>query len=167
MEYTISDDFNVSVDQYWEVFFSEAYNTELWPALDIVWEPAKFERKGEGKDLVIERESKLTPKREVPALLKKLVKGAITYVERNTYRASTSSMETVTIPNFGADRIDNHGVYKIVDAGSGKCTRIWEGYCKCKIPLLGGKVEQFLVGEIKESYRRATEFTRDFHRRNA
>ena len=74
-------------------------------------------------------------------------------------------MKTVTIPSFGADRIDNHGTYSIKPLGDDKCVRVWEGSCSCKIPLVGGKVEQWLVGEIKESYRKATDFTRAYHKK--
>jgi hypothetical protein len=167
MEYRIEDTFDVSAADYWEIFFSDEYNAALWPALDIVRDQLKFEKRGEGSDLVIIREQKLLPKREVPKVLQKLVKGAITYVEKNEYRAADSVMKTKTIPSFGADRIDNHGLYRVEPRGDSKCARIWEGHCSCRIPLLGGRVESFLVGEIKESYRKATEFTRRYHKENA
>jgi hypothetical protein len=166
MEYRIEDIFDVSAQAYWDIFFSDEYNAELWPALDIQREQLKLEKTGEGKDLVILREQRLTPKREVPKVLQTLVKGAITYVEKNTYRAADSAMKTVTIPSFGADRIDNHGIYRIEPRGEDKCARIWEGHCSCRIALLGGKIEKFLVGEIKESYKRATEFTRRYHEKH-
>ena len=164
MEYRIEDTFDVSAQSYWDIFFSDEYNAELWPALDITREQLKLEKTGEGSDLVIVREQRLTPRREVPAVLKTLVSGAISYVEKNEYRAATSTMKTVTIPSFGADRIDNRGTYRVEPRGDDKCARIWEGHCSARIALLGGKLEKFLVGEIKESYRKATEFTRRYHR---
>ncbi len=164
MEYRIEDTFDVSAQAYWDIFFSDEYNAALWPALDIQREQLKFEKTGEGSDLVIIREQKLTPRREVPAVLRSLVSGAISYVEKNEYRAATSTMKTVTIPSFGADRIDNHGTYRVEPRGDDKCVRIWEGHCSARIALLGGKLEKFLVNEIKESYRKATEFTRRYHR---
>jgi hypothetical protein len=163
MEYRIEDTFDVSAQAYWDIFFSDEYNAALWPALDIEREQLKFEKTGEGNDLVIVREQRLVPRREVPKVLQKLVKGAISYVEKNTYRAADSAMKTVTIPSFGADRIDNHGLYRVEPRGDDKCARIWEGHCSARIALLGSRIEQFLVGEIKESYRKATEFTRRYH----
>jgi hypothetical protein len=166
MEYRIEDDFDVSAERYWEVFFSEDYNAALFPALDIDWQLISLDRQGEGKDLVIRRKQRLTPRREVPAIVAKFVKGAITYVEDNVYTAAKSSMTTVTTPNFAADRIDNHGTYRIEALGPAKCRRIWEAVCVCKVPLVGGKVEKILVEEVRESYRRATAFTRDWHARH-
>jgi hypothetical protein len=163
MEYRIEDDFDVTADRYWEVFFSEEYTSAMWPALDIKCEQLSFERTGEGSSLVIVRKQKLTPQRDVPKIIEKFVRGAISYVEENVFRASEQAMTTVTTPNFAADRIDNHGTYRLEAIGEGRVRRIWDAVCVCKIPLLGGKVEKILVDEVRESYRRATEFTRRWH----
>ncbi|MCX4247505.1 DUF2505 domain-containing protein [Paraliomyxa miuraensis] len=160
MEYRIEDDFDVSAERYWEIFFSDDYNEGLWPALDIKRELLKFDRQGEGAALRIHREQRLTPQREVPAFVKKLVSGAITYVEKNEFVAADSVMKTITIPGFAADRITTTGTYRLVPKGPGRCSRVWEGVCECRIPLLGGKVEKHLIDEVRESYRRATVFTR-------
>jgi hypothetical protein len=45
--------------------------------------------------------------------------------------------------------------------------RIWDGNCEVGIPLVGGKVEKILVDEVKESYRKATAFTRKWHAEHA
>ena len=162
MEYTIRDTFDVSADRFWEVFFSDAYNAGLWPALEVDYKALEFERKGEGKELRIRRAQELTPHRQAPKVVQKMVSGTITYVEKNDYDASTSAMKVVTIPNFATDRVDNHGTFRVQPMGEGKCERIWEGVCKVKIPLVGGQVEKYLVGEIQESYRKATDYTRKF-----
>jgi Protein of unknown function (DUF2505) len=160
MEYRIEDTFDVSAGRYWEIFFSDEYNAGLWPALDIVRELLAFERKGEGPSLRIHREQRLVPQREVPGFIKKLVSGAITYVEKNDFVAADNAMRTVTIPGFAADRITTTGTYRLEPLGDNRCKRVWQGVCECRIPLVGGKVEKQLVDEVRESYRRATDFTR-------
>ncbi len=167
MEYTIRDTFDVSADRFWEAFFSEAYNAGLWPAIDVDYKQLKFERNGEGKDLRIIREQELTPHRQAPKVIQKMVSGTVTYVEKNDFSAASGSMKIVTIPNFAADRVDNHGVFRVEELGADKCARVWEGVCKVKIPLVGGQVEKYLVSEIQESYRKATEYTRKFLAENA
>ncbi|MEX1362596.1 MAG: DUF2505 domain-containing protein [Nannocystaceae bacterium] len=160
MEYRIEDTFECSAEHYWGFFFSEPYNAAMWPTLDIEWELLELQREGEGAELRIHREQRLTPQREVPGFIKKLVDGAITYVEKNDFVAADNAMKTVTIPGFAADRIRTVGVYRLEPIGPNKVRRVWEGVCECRIPLLGGKVEKQLVEEVRESYRRATEFTR-------
>ncbi len=160
MRYTISDDFDTSLAHYWEVFFDETYSAELFKHLKVGREVLEVSREGEGDSLVIRRKIKLSPQREVPALVQKFVKGAITYTEQNVYTARTSSMEVVTIPGFMADALTTRGTYRVQELGPDKVRRIWDGEISCKIPLLGGKVEKHIVEEVTTSYRDTTEFTR-------
>lgn len=160
MKYVIEDDFDVSVDHYWDVFFSDEYNEALWPVLKVDRIVQKLDKTGEGADLIIHREAELTPHRQPPRALQKLINTTIKYVEVNHYTAGKSEMTTVITPNFMADRITNEGTYRVVAAGDGRCKRIWQGTCIAKIPLLGGKVEDFLVGEVTDTYKTATAFTR-------
>jgi hypothetical protein len=163
MKYTIEDTFDVSTRRYWEVFFDEAYNAALWATLNAKHELLELDRKGEGDDLVIHRRSRLTPQREVPGFLQRIIKGAISYVEENHFVARENKMDTRTISSFMSDKIDNHGVYRLESLGPDKVKRIWEGVCECRVALIGGRVEKYLVDEIRESYRKATEFTRKWH----
>ena len=160
MHYTITDDFDTSLEHYWEVFFDDAYNAELYKRLRIGREVLEIKREGEGDGLVIRRKIKLSPQREVPALVAKFVKGAITYTEQNVYTARASTIEVVTIPGFMADSLTTRGVYKVAALGPNKVRRTWDGDVICKIPLLGGKIEKGIVDEVTQSYRDTTDFTR-------
>jgi Protein of unknown function (DUF2505) len=162
IEYEISDEFPISVDRYWDMFFSDEYNAALWKTLDIDRVIIEFRREGSGPDEVIHRVQKLTPKRDVPAVLSKLVKGAVSYEERNVWRRRDNCMEVITIPNFFADKFTAKGTYRLVPRGADKVERVWKANCECRVPLLGGKVEQHVVEEVKKSYRATTAFTRKY-----
>ncbi len=164
MQYKIEDSFDVSAERYWSAFFSDEYRLALWPALDIDCKVLRLERKGEGENLTITREQHLTPRREVPAIIAKLVKGAISYTELNEFTAKTNSMRTTTTPSFLGDKIRSVGTYRLEVLGPEKVNRVWDAELSCSIPLVGGKIEKILVEEVRESYRRATEFTRRWHR---
>ena len=151
MEYTIEDTFDVSPTRFWEIFFSEAFNAALWPALDITCEA-----------LTVHREIRLTPQREVPRALRSLINSTVSYVETDDFKAANDTMQTRTTPSFMADRIDNHGTFRLERLGDTRVKRIWAGHCVAKVPLLGGRVEDFLVDQIRESYRKTTAFTRDW-----
>ncbi len=163
MEYRIEDEFDVSTARYWDVFFDETYNQALWDSLDIGWELLSLERRGEGDALVIERRQRLTPRREVPGFLSRFVSDKIAYTEHNVFTAAKNAMKTVTTPSFMAEKIKTEGVYRLEPRGDDKLVRVWEGLAEAKIPLVGGRVEKHLVEEIRESYRRATAFTRKWH----
>ena len=117
IEYRIEDDFDIDVDGYWDMFFSEDYAARMWPAIDIQYELVELERKGEGKDETIHRIQKLTPIRDIPAVLKKVVSGAIAYTEHNEFSRAKSEMTTKTVPSFLAEKLDTQGVYSVVAGG--------------------------------------------------
>ncbi len=160
MKYTIADEFATTPQRYWEVFFDEEYNKQLFAHLRVGYELLEMKREGEGEALVIRRRQKLTPQRELPALFQKFVKGGAHYVEENRFTARTNAVEVVTTPSFMADSILTRGVYRLEVAGPRAVRRVWDGEVTVKIPLVGGKAESFIVDEVKASYRATTEFTR-------
>jgi hypothetical protein len=162
IEYEIVDEFPTTPARYWEMFFSDAYNAELWKTLDIERQVVEFRREGEGDNQVIHRVQRLTPKRDVPSALRRLVKDAVSYEERNVWRARDNCMEVVTIPNFFADKFTAKGTYRLVAMGDNKLQRIWKANCECRVPLVGGKVEEHVVEEVKRSYKATTIFTRKY-----
>lgn len=160
IKYRIEDEFETTVDAYWEMFFSDAYNDALWEHLDIDRTQTEFRREGEGDAEVIHRRQQLTPRREVPKVLKKMVGDAISYEEINVFRRKDSAMQVTTIPNFMGDKFDAVGTYTIKEVSPGKVVRIWEAHCSCSVPLVGRKIAQHVVDEVHDSYERTTAFTR-------
>ncbi|MBL9103691.1 MAG: DUF2505 domain-containing protein [Myxococcales bacterium] len=160
MQYTITDDFDTSIDHYWDVYFDDAYNAELYRRLRIGREVLEVQREGEGEDLVVRRKVRLTPQREVPGIVSKFVKGALMYTEQNVFTRRTNTLEVVTIPGFMADKLTTRGTYKVQALGPNKVRRTWQGEVSCSIPLVGGKVERHIVDEVTAGYRDTTEFTR-------
>lgn len=160
IKYRVEDEFETSIDGYWEMFFSDAYNAALWEHLEIDRQQVEFRKEGDGDDRIVHRHQKLVPRREVPKVLKKIVGGAIAYDEINVFHRANSTMEVTTIPNFMGEKFDAKGQYIIKEAGPGRVVRIWDAYCSCTVPLVGGRIEQHVVGEVKDSYKRTTAFTR-------
>ncbi|MGB1276172.1 MAG: DUF2505 domain-containing protein, partial [Nannocystaceae bacterium] len=154
---------DTSLDRYWEMFFDDDYNRELYRALDIDRTVLKVEPDGD----VTRREVLLKPQREIPKLFKKIMKGSLEYTEHNVFDRGRSLLEVRIVPAFGADKITNVGTYRVVDLGSNRVRRIYEGECKCKIPLVGGKVEKHIVGEIRASYVTTTDVSRKWLREHA
>jgi hypothetical protein len=162
MRFRIADEFETTAPAYWEMFFGGPYNSGLWPALDVGYEQISFTREGQGEDLVIRREQILTPHRELPGFMKKLVQGALKYREIDVFTARDDRMEVTTIPSVLQDKITSTGVYRLERSGEARVLRVFEGECVCRIPLVGGKIEKQIVSEVEESYRKTTVFTRDW-----
>ncbi len=163
MQFKIEDDFDTSVDTYWETFFDDAYNAELYRALDIQRTVVKVDDGGD----IVRREILLKPNREVPKLFKKVMKGSLEYTEFNEFDRARSVLKVRIVPAFGADKISNTGTYRVVDLGGGRVRRTYDGECSCKIPLIGGKIEKHIVGEIRASYVTTTDVTRKWLRQHS
>lgn len=158
--YRIEDAFETTPTRYWEVFFDDEYNRRLFEHLEVDRVQLEFRREGEGEQEIIHRVVRLTPRREVPAVMKKLVGSAIAYEERNRFVRKDNLLEVVTIPNFMADKVTTTGRYFLETRGEAKLVRVWDGICECRVPLVGGRVEQHLIDEIRRGYAATTEFTR-------
>ncbi len=159
MRYRIEDGFDVSTDRYWDMFFDETYNTALFEHLGIDRELIELTRTGEGLDRSIHRRQRLTPRREIPAVLQKFARGAVSYVEDNRLILASNAMEVVTTPSFLADKFTSRGTYRL-ESRSGTIVRVWEAECTCHVPFVGGMIEHFVVDEVQASYRATTQFTR-------
>lgn len=160
MKYRIQDSFDTTPTHYWEVFFDEEYSRVLFEHIDIDWQLLELEREGEGDDLVIRRVQRLTPRREIPRVMRKFVEGAIAYTEHNVFKARDDSMLVRTVPSFLSEKVKAHGVYYLEVVGPNEVKRVFDAECTCKLPLVGGTIERHIVDEVKESYRRTTAFTR-------
>lgn len=160
--YRVSDEFALGADAFWDMFWSEDYCQKLNDAIELKWELLELEFQGEGDDRTAKRVQRLTPKREVPKLMKKFVDGAIAYTEHNTWRRGDNLLVCKTVPNFMADKITSEGDYIVEPLGPDRVRRVYEGKIECRVPLVGGKVEKMLVDEIRESYKRAGDFTHKY-----
>lgn len=163
MQYRIEDAFECTAEQYWEVFFDSAYNEALFAYLNIGYDCQKLEIQGEGTERKIYRVNRLAPRRELPGFMQRVLKDSIVYTEHARFAAATNRIEVQTIPNLLPDKVKTEGVYRLETQDNG-ILRIWEGVCDCSVPLVGGRIEKHIVGEIKESYVATTEFTRKWLR---
>lgn len=158
--YHIEDEFEIDADAYWDMFFDADFSAAMFEAIDVRYELLKFEMKGEGPTQTLSRIQRLTPKREVPKLFRKFVDDAISYEEHNEWTRASGKMSVVTIPNFLGDKVTSDGTYWVESRGPGRCARLFDGRVEVRVPLVGGKAESVLVDEIKESYAKATVFTK-------
>jgi hypothetical protein len=160
MHYRIEDEFETTCARYWEVFFDEAYNQALFAALEVDYQLLVLARRGEGPALEIERRMRLVPRRAMPALMRRFVGDAIAYEERDLYRARSGEMDVVTTPVTLADKVTTRGRYFLEERGPGRICRIWDAECSVHIPLLGRRIEELVIADVRETYGKATAFTR-------
>ncbi|MCA9718320.1 MAG: DUF2505 domain-containing protein [Myxococcales bacterium] len=159
-KYTVEDDFETTVDRYWAVFFDEEYNKGLFEHLAITREVLEITREGEGQDEVIRRRIRLTPQRDVPTIFKRFVKGAIQYTEHNVFTRKKDTIDVKIVPGFMGDKFTSVGTYIVRATGDNKVRRTFHGEINCSVPLVGGRVEKHIAGEVIDGYKKTTDFTR-------
>lgn len=155
MHFKFEHDFDIDPNGFWEMFFDEAYNVELYRHLRTK-ERKVLEQKEEGG--VLRRTAKVTPERDIPSLFKSFVSD-MSYTERDVFERAKSEMKVAIEPGMMRDRLQMGGLFSVRPAGAG-CRRTFEGDVKISVPLIGGKMEKFMIDEIRTSYDQAAEATR-------
>lgn len=156
MHFKFEHEFDLDAASYWDLFFSEDYNKDLYAELKMK-DRKVLEQKEEGG--VLRRTVKLVPGKEVPAIFKSIVSD-MSYTEKNVYRKERSEMEVVVEPALMKDKFDLRAVYSVKPLGDKKVRRTFEGDVNIKIMLIGGKMEKYMVDELRESYETAARVTR-------
>ena len=151
-------DFDIDPKEYWELFFADDYNVELYKRLRMK-NRVVVEQTDDGKAL--RRVQKMTPETEIPGFLKSVVSD-ISYTERDAYFRDRSEMEVIIEPAMMKNKFDFRSVYSVKPLSAGKCRRVFEGDCKVSILIIGGQVEKFMVDEMRKSYDTAAVVTREF-----
>lgn len=158
MQFRFVHDFDVEPPQFWEMFFSEAFETELFRGLKMrSWKVT--DRRDEGAKLY--RTVKLEPAMAVPSWASSVVKET-GYTEIDVFLKSESKMNVQIEPAVMRDRFQLSGVFAVTPLGPGRCRREFAGEIKVSIPLLGGKIKKFMVDQIRDGYDQAAQITRDY-----
>jgi hypothetical protein len=165
VRHTIEHVFDTSPERLWEVFFfDEAYGQGLYDRLRLKVARRELHHEGQGATLIVRRKLELVPDRELPGALKRLFQGASTVKETGEFNAALGRYSvTIEVPVIG-HLVDYGGDYTWDTLPSGQVRRIWRGHCEARIPLVGGKLEAFLLGEIEKSMAENFAFTRDYLR---
>lgn len=158
MHFKFEHDFDTDPKDFWDIFFDEEYNVELYRRLKMR-ERRVVEQKDDGETLL--RTVQLTPDKEVPSFVRSLIND-LSYTERNVYRRSRSEMEVVIEPAMMKNKFDFKAIYAVRPLGPGRCRRSFEGDAKVSVMLVGGKIEKFMIDEVRESYETATVVTREW-----
>lgn len=161
-EHNLDATFPLAPDAFWQLFLvDDAFRDAFYAHLALELEHLDIKTHGEGDDLVIERDIEMTPRRDLPGFLKKVLAGASKVREKGRYsaRERTYSVEIV-LPVIGR-RVDFTGVYSW-PASERETQRHWLARCHARIPLFGGRLESYLLSEVQKSHAAGAEFTRRY-----
>ncbi len=163
-EVTLRHAFECDEETYWEeIIFGEEFNRRLY--LDVLKFPhfEVLEQRDAG-DTRFRRVHVDPPIASVPQSVRKVVGDKLSYVEEGTYTKSTRRYEFRIIPSAMADKTRNTGVVYTEVLADKRIVRVAQVLVEVKVFMIGGIVEDRIVGDLKQSYESAATFTRDFLR---
>ena len=158
MKVPVSHTLDCTAETFWKkVFFDRAYNEALFlgemkfPAYEIVSLKETPER--------VERTVRVTPPQKGPDIIRKFVKGTMSYEEVGTWTASDGRYRFQTITSTMSDKIKIGGTIRVEPSGAGKIVRHADMEIEVNVMLVGGSIEKFLAGEIRSNYDVGAAFT--------
>jgi hypothetical protein len=157
--FTIAHEFDAEPEQFWKLFFDDAYNVALYARLDMKERTVLVRTED---DATIHFEQKILPRRDLPQIIKRLVGGDLGYIERTTYYKGKNYMDVAIEPTLFKDRTDVRAKYTIALVAPKKVRRTFEGDIHVDIPIIGRRVEAAVLVDVKRSYDVAAEVTREW-----
>src|SRR3954469_8445639 len=106
--YRFEHEFDIEPKAYWEMFFDENYNKELFTNLKITRNVILFKDDGS----TIRREVKCTANKETPAAFNSVVSD-MSYAEKNVFYRDRSEMEVVIEPAVMKNKFDLKALYSV------------------------------------------------------
>ena len=158
MNFSFQHEFDVDVAGFWKLFFSEEFGKELYSKLGMKTRNV-LEFNDDGK--VLTRVQKLEPSTALPGWASSVI-GDISYVERNRLEWSKNVMEVVIEPSSQRERFDFKGNFAVTPLGPNRCKRSFDGAVKVSIPFLGGRLEKYMMEQVRDGYDVAAKVTKAF-----
>lgn len=152
MKHTIEHVFDASAERVWDLFFfDEDYGRALQERLRLRLSGLELQHEGAGPTLIVRRRVRLTPQRELPPALRRLLGDRVTLQESGDFNAERRRYSVKIELSALAGLIDCGGEYTWDTLPGGALRRVWDGHCDAKIPLVGARLERHVLGEIEAS----------------
>ncbi len=108
---------------------------------------------------------KMTPPTSLPGFMQGMVKSNH-YGEAREWFVADMRCEWRIEPSFAADKVDIKGTVKVVPVTATTCKRIVDGTFSVKVPLLGGKIEAFIIKQTEDTFEKVAQFVNGHVRQN-
>lgn len=157
MNFSFVHEFDTDVKTYWKIFLSEPFNKEMFADLKMK-DYKVLKQEDDGKHFI--RVQSLEPSTPIPGFLQSIVKSA-GYTEYDDLDWGTNVMKVRIETQMFKDRFSLHGDYIVSPLGDGKrCRREFRGEVKVSMALVGGKIEKYMMEQLRDSYEIAARVTR-------
>jgi hypothetical protein len=108
------------------------------------------------------RKVRVTPTRQLPALVKPFVSGPLHYIEIQTWRRSADAIAFAILPSMLSGRVRVEGTYVLDSVGPIAIRRRYAGTVSVDVALLATRIERGIVQELVKSLPIAARCTQDW-----
>lgn len=155
--FTLTHEFNCSVDTFWRVNFDRDMNTALFK--DGLGYPEYTIVEQRDTDAEIFRKAVSTPKMEIPAAIQKVLGSGFRFTEETTFNKKTRVATFKGIPSTMADKLKTSGTLRCEAVGANRCRRIIEIDNTANVSfLLNSTLEGFGEKSMRDAYDRGAQF---------
>jgi hypothetical protein len=157
MNYVFSHDFDIDVQGYWKLFLSKEFNEDLFKELKMK-EYEVLKQEDDGKRF--HRQQRCEPTTPIPGFLQSVIKST-GYTEIDDLDWSTNVMNVKIETAMFKDRFHMEGKYIVTPLDGGKrCRREFKGEVRVSMALIGGKIEKYMMEQLRDSYEVSARVTR-------
>jgi hypothetical protein len=158
MNFNFSHEFDVDVPTYWKIFLSPEFNQDMFLNDLRMREYKVVEHTDDGKKM--HRVQTLEPTTPIPGFLQSIIKQT-GYTEIDDLDYATNVMRVKIETQMFRDKFSMWGDYVVTPIDGGKrCRREFKGEVKVSVPLVGGKIEKYMMEQLRDSYDLAARCTR-------
>jgi hypothetical protein len=158
MNFNFSHDFDIDVAGYWKIFLSPEFNQDMFLNELRMKEYKVLKLEDDGK--MMHRVQQLEPSTAIPGFLQSMIKST-GYIEHDELDWSKNVMKVRIETFMFKDKFSMHGDYIVSPLDGGKrCRREFKGEVKVAVALIGGKIEKYMMEQIRDSYDIAARVTR-------
>lgn len=155
--FTITNDFNCSVDTFWRVNFDKDMNNALFK--DALGYPEYNIIEQRESDSEIFRKAVSTPKMDMPGPVQKVLGSGFRFTEETTFNKATKVASFKGIPSTMADKLKTSGTVRCEANGANRCRRIIEIDNTANVSFLVNSVlESFGEKSMRDAYGKGATF---------
>jgi Protein of unknown function (DUF2505) len=156
-DFSITHEFETDPEGFWRVYLESAFQNEMYGSVGM--KRSEVRRDDLGDRLVIV--ASYVAERQLPAVVRSVLGGKqLGYTETVTFHRARGEAEQQIVMNVMTDRIRFGGTIRLERLGDDHIRRTYAGAINVDIPLVGKKIEQSTVTEMKRTHEDAAKVTR-------
>ena len=157
MNFSFVHEFDIDPAGYWKIFLSPEFNKDMFGELKMK-EYKVVKQEDDGKHF--HRVQTLEPSTPIPGFLQSVVKST-GYTEIDDLDWASGTMHVKIETQMFKDRFKMAGDYIVSPLDGGKrARREFKGEVKVTVPLIGGRIEKYMMEQLRDSYDIAARVTR-------